>query len=166
MIRRPPRSTLFPYTTLFRSRKTFAQVVVGVAFENPGHALGHERAEALARRTFEFDLNCVFGQSLGAKTPSQLAAYQSPNDAIDVANVKLSADLFFAFEGRLANFEKGRVIEGLVQPVVLRNLTIAADLRADRRLIKNLAEIKAASFPVFDRLARFQPIRPPNHFID
>src|SRR2546430_4193912 len=25
MIRRPPRSTLFPYTTLFRSRKTFAR---------------------------------------------------------------------------------------------------------------------------------------------
>src|SRR5258708_24416716 len=25
MIRRPPRSTLFPYTTLFRSRKTLAE---------------------------------------------------------------------------------------------------------------------------------------------
>src|SRR3712207_8738040 len=25
MIRRPPRSTLFPYTTLFRSRRTFPQ---------------------------------------------------------------------------------------------------------------------------------------------
>src|SRR3712207_7970602 len=24
MVRRPPRSTLFPYTTLFRSRRTFA----------------------------------------------------------------------------------------------------------------------------------------------
>src|SRR2546430_9652546 len=29
MIRRPPRSTLFPYTTLFRSR--------GVLFDQPGH---------------------------------------------------------------------------------------------------------------------------------
>src|SRR2546427_5105355 len=27
MIRRPPRSTLFPYTTLFRSRKAFARCV-------------------------------------------------------------------------------------------------------------------------------------------
>src|SRR3712207_8764800 len=27
MIRRPPRSTLFPYTTLFRSRKVFSGVV-------------------------------------------------------------------------------------------------------------------------------------------
>src|SRR5438034_8111392 len=33
MIRRPPRSTLFPYTTLFRSRETepFAAVVEAVA---------------------------------------------------------------------------------------------------------------------------------------
>src|SRR3989449_2699997 len=31
MIRRPPRSTLFPYTTLFRSRGTFAQVVSAAA---------------------------------------------------------------------------------------------------------------------------------------
>src|SRR5438876_8217029 len=35
MIRRPPRSTLFPYTTLFRS---------------PNHADGHRRADVLHRR--------------------------------------------------------------------------------------------------------------------
>src|SRR5574340_488917 len=29
MIRRPPRSTLFPYTTLFRSRQTLAQISTG-----------------------------------------------------------------------------------------------------------------------------------------
>src|SRR3712207_8799025 len=29
MIRRPPRSTLFPYTTLFRSEEAQAQVLVG-----------------------------------------------------------------------------------------------------------------------------------------
>src|SRR2546430_12804868 len=31
MIRRPPRSTLFPYTTLFRSRKTLVVVQVALA---------------------------------------------------------------------------------------------------------------------------------------
>src|SRR3712207_9295794 len=31
MIRRPPRSTLFPYTTLFRSRRLSAAVAVAVA---------------------------------------------------------------------------------------------------------------------------------------
>src|SRR2546429_5130158 len=37
MIRRPPRSTLFPYTTLFRSRRILAAVhhaIVGLRFED------------------------------------------------------------------------------------------------------------------------------------
>src|SRR3712207_8740373 len=37
MIRRPPRSTLFPYTTLFRSQPP----------ENLGHALGRHRLDEL-----------------------------------------------------------------------------------------------------------------------
>src|SRR3712207_8949720 len=36
MIRRPPRSTLFPYTTLFRSRRE--QVEVRLEFEKPWKA--------------------------------------------------------------------------------------------------------------------------------
>src|SRR5438105_10780167 len=32
MIRRPPRSTLFPYTTLFRSRSAFARRIYPAAF--------------------------------------------------------------------------------------------------------------------------------------
>src|SRR5947199_6690653 len=31
MIRRPPRSTLFPYTTLFRSERAFQRVPVGTS---------------------------------------------------------------------------------------------------------------------------------------
>src|SRR3712207_7622123 len=38
MIRRPPRSTLFPYTTLFRSHR---RVVVGVAHHDHGLDRGH-----------------------------------------------------------------------------------------------------------------------------
>src|SRR3954462_16042100 len=40
MIRRPPRSTLFPYTTLFRSR----------AVGRPVHAQGHQPARRRAAR--------------------------------------------------------------------------------------------------------------------
>src|SRR3712207_7473433 len=36
MIRRPPRSTLFPYTTLFRSEDGGEVVVVGVALDEDG----------------------------------------------------------------------------------------------------------------------------------
>src|SRR5947209_13453901 len=34
MLRRPPRSTLFPYTTLFRSRQTYEPVPVGYKIDN------------------------------------------------------------------------------------------------------------------------------------
>src|SRR3712207_8236891 len=45
MIRRPPRSTLFPYTTLFRSRHRIRQVADADAYRAgegvEGHAVGH-----------------------------------------------------------------------------------------------------------------------------
>src|SRR3712207_7916892 len=40
MIRRPPRSTLFPYTTLFRSDVATVQFLLGV--EHCVHALGRD----------------------------------------------------------------------------------------------------------------------------
>src|SRR5256885_749692 len=47
MIRRPPRSTLFPYTTLFRSdRERFGPQALAVAdaAKGRGHVLGHPLA--------------------------------------------------------------------------------------------------------------------------
>src|SRR3989441_7146120 len=44
MIRRPPRSTLFPYTTLFRS----AAVLPGGADHSPGRRIGEEGDEQSA----------------------------------------------------------------------------------------------------------------------
>src|SRR5438067_9948022 len=73
MIRRPPRSTLFPYTTLFRSHGfgagTKVKLIIGrdalcgPSLSNPGDALGDD---ALAPRSEEhtselqsrFDLVC------------------------------------------------------------------------------------------------------------
>src|SRR5258705_5160825 len=46
MIRRPPRSTLFPYTTLFRSREEETQAQ-GQAQESPGEQAG--RAQEICR---------------------------------------------------------------------------------------------------------------------
>src|SRR2546429_7114331 len=40
MIRRPPRSTLFPYTTLFRSVDLPAPVVLAVGVESSGSQIG------------------------------------------------------------------------------------------------------------------------------
>src|SRR2546429_2651868 len=44
MIRRPPRSTLFPYTTLFRSRRREAQDLGGRQDGRPPRKQGHHRA--------------------------------------------------------------------------------------------------------------------------
>src|SRR3712207_7178447 len=51
MIRRPPRSTLFPYTTLFRSRLDRAPEAVAAASESAERfaAAGRARDAALAR---------------------------------------------------------------------------------------------------------------------
>src|SRR2546427_9288785 len=46
MIRRPPRSTLFPYTTLFRSRTVRRERVHGPWLgcpDRPGHGVGRRR---------------------------------------------------------------------------------------------------------------------------
>src|SRR3989449_2557385 len=42
MIRRPPRSTLFPYTTLFRSRMRMAALAVALTLAFGGLALAHD----------------------------------------------------------------------------------------------------------------------------
>src|SRR5690349_22072928 len=47
MIRRPPRSTLFPYTTLFRSRYERSEIDV-VRGEHAAHAAVREIAEQVA----------------------------------------------------------------------------------------------------------------------
>src|SRR2546422_4902343 len=48
MIRRPPRSTLFPYTTLFRSLHVAREVRVGLALDPQGVDLvGPEQVEIL-----------------------------------------------------------------------------------------------------------------------
>src|SRR3989442_7749613 len=44
MIRRPPRSTLFPYTTLFRSIRTLATITEREIATRFGHLLGQSKA--------------------------------------------------------------------------------------------------------------------------
>src|SRR3712207_7971658 len=63
MIRRPPRSTLFPYTTLFRSHhRDDARFLAGDA----GLVLGDERAE-LFLAAHERDLQCREWSSSGGQ---------------------------------------------------------------------------------------------------
>src|SRR5260370_12224841 len=80
MIRRPPRSTLFPYTTLFRSIKNYRCDKPPVRPLSPLHRKTdrkHHRSEERFSRNAETDLVCrlllekkkapaVFGRSQGS----------------------------------------------------------------------------------------------------
>src|SRR5216683_3418022 len=91
MIRRPPRSTLFPYTTLFRARDrcftqaaTVGPLIVNQVYRHPGrsslqlypspqfHAgLGHDR----------FDINALLFHSMPIdQMCAQLAGKNTPNE--------------------------------------------------------------------------------------
>src|SRR5437868_7633654 len=64
MIRRPPRSTLFPYTTLFRSAVDEQQVLIGLPRTNDDgaatvHKIGQDRSEEhTSELQSRFDLVC------------------------------------------------------------------------------------------------------------
>src|SRR5260221_9457327 len=60
MIRRPPRSTLFPYTTLFRSMGTTGMVDISQIAHTPEHS------DANIHALQESGLRAVFAYSRGA----------------------------------------------------------------------------------------------------
>src|SRR5947207_12691211 len=47
MKRPPPRSTLFPYTTLFRSQSRWRSIAQQIARQHVAHRLGQRHADAL-----------------------------------------------------------------------------------------------------------------------
>src|SRR2546429_5003031 len=60
MIRRPPRSTLFPYTTLFRSSHQYSSVSVAIGGSDKGHdrALVHRSEEHTSELQSRLHLVC------------------------------------------------------------------------------------------------------------
>src|SRR2546426_4845429 len=81
MIRRPPRSTLFPYTTLFRSanRGTAAYQTELLAASVLEHSLKSEREQALVPTT-EFDeaMEALSGAAHAARSEEHTSELQSP----------------------------------------------------------------------------------------
>src|SRR2546426_9933680 len=73
MIRRPPRSTLFPYTTLFRShRAAVNDDVSGIGLQQPHHVLqGHALAGA---RVPDDDHSLLVGHRQGEAGEHRLRA--------------------------------------------------------------------------------------------
>jgi len=63
MIRRPPRSTLFPYTTLFRSDRLLAHAVDGIAMSNTTIARTGLSMPRIAREPGGLSGRPLFGHS-------------------------------------------------------------------------------------------------------
>src|SRR2546422_7699568 len=77
MIRRPPRSTLFPYTTLFRSASEY----LAKAFQLREHASEREKLKITASyyssATGELDKAAQTYQETIASYPREIAAYNN-----------------------------------------------------------------------------------------
>src|SRR3989449_10715206 len=81
MIRRPPRSTLFPYTTLFRSASGRAPVPIGIAklslrVVGRDDVLGHERGQ-MHRAPAEVDLALLAEERVVAEARAALGRARS-----------------------------------------------------------------------------------------
>src|SRR3989454_4992958 len=69
MIRRPPRSTLFPYTTLFRSRRTpGVEAAAPFVLTQAGISAGHDYAEGVV----------VLGVEADTRSEEHTSELQSP----------------------------------------------------------------------------------------
>src|SRR3712207_8402902 len=66
MIRRPPRSTLFPYTTLFRSSEVLIGIALGIGISLVFQAL--EMGASLVSVQMGFGIGAVFDPFTGAQT--------------------------------------------------------------------------------------------------
>src|SRR3712207_9207937 len=93
MIRRPPRSTLFPYTTLFRSAKRFADVAREAVEARGGRVIELRGDEALAvfdakaqavRAAVEFQAACVEDTAADPSLPLTVGIGIDAGEAIPV----------------------------------------------------------------------------------
>src|SRR3712207_7106810 len=81
MIRRPPRSTLFPYTTLFRSEilynKDVPGTVLGLAYTAMGGATLYIEANAVRSRSSGFKQTGQLGKVMQERSEEHTSELQS-----------------------------------------------------------------------------------------
>src|SRR2546422_8816556 len=124
MIRRPPRSTLFPYTTLFRSILPERRVEeTHVEFLAPPRQI----VERVALH--DFDLSCTHQGARALQMRGHRAVMLDHHHACGSARCGLEAERAAAGE----KIEAGEPVEALAEPVEQR-LAHAVPRRAQSRL--------------------------------
>src|SRR3712207_8417822 len=82
MIRRPPRSTLFPYTTLFRSQRNAGTVDIGVEESDLGPGLGERHSQVRGHRRLA---NAPLPRGVGKSTDRKSTRLNSSHANISYA---------------------------------------------------------------------------------
>src|SRR3712207_8138356 len=91
MIRRPPRSTLFPYTTLFRSRKGLAADGGG---EEQVARFGKREGPAIARMGDDGDVRCRRKEAGGVEQPSDPYTIDRKSTRLNSSHANISYAVF------------------------------------------------------------------------
>src|SRR6266850_2145577 len=149
----------------FAARQAFADVIVGIAFEEESHAFGHERAEALPGAAGEINLDGIFGKTLDTPASGDFAADNRADHAVHIANWKRGHHLLLTLDRWSADLEQHGIVQGLFEAMVLRDLAKAANIGRHLGLIKDLGEIETVGFPMIDGLPDFQAVHAPDHAI-
>src|SRR3954452_5976710 len=100
------------------TRQALADVVVGITLQAKRHPSGDERAEGLAGRPGDRDVDRAVGQPVAAVSLGDLVTQDGAHGAVDVANLHLGADRFTLVQGVARELDQ-LVVERLVERVVL-----------------------------------------------
>ena len=111
-------------------------------------------------------MNRVFRQAVRSEPPSDFAAQDRAHHTIGIADRQGRFDFLPAFQGGGSQVEEHLVVERVLQPMILRDLAVTTDFRANLWLIENRRVVQSSGFPVLDSPSHFDPIRAADHLID
>ena len=139
------------------TRKALADIVVGVADQLEGDTGRQERADGLARRAGERDVDGVVGQALRAVAAGDLGAEQGADGAVDVAHGQFESHRMRVLERALGELDQ-RAVQRLIQAVVLASY--ASSLRrVARGHGEHRGQVEALALPVGDARGRCRASR-------
>src|SRR5260370_42287514 len=91
MIRRPPRSTLFPYTTLFRSKQFGVPIII--TEQNPWGPWMDEDT-AVRRQTIRAAQECTFQIAISRSVRESIVRLTGESDKLRVVPDAVDGDIF------------------------------------------------------------------------
>ena len=147
------------------ARQALADVVVGVAFELERHALGEERAEALARRALELDVDRLVAQPGVAIALGDLARQHRAGRAVRVSDRQVEAHVLAALE-RVLRLGDQAAVEHALEPMILVDAAVDRVARPGLGLVEQLREIEALRLGVLDKPRLVEHLPLADHFVE